>query len=77
MAQGTKWNIPLILRGSGPKDRIRTVLLKADTGADMNLMNNVTFDSLFDRSVLQPIPIKIENYGNSGIKVLGKFHAFL
>ena len=30
-----------------------TILLKADTGADVNLMNNVTFDSLFDRSVLQ------------------------
>ena len=26
-----------------------TVLLKADTGADMNLINSKTFDSLFDR----------------------------
>ena len=53
-----------------------TVLLKADTGADMNLMNNVTFDSLFDRSVLQPTPIRMENYGNTSIKVLGKFIDF-
>ena len=30
---------------------LSTVLLKADTGADVNLMNNVTFDSLFGRSV--------------------------
>ena len=54
-----------------------TVLLKADTGADVNLVNNVTFDSLFDRSVLQLTPIRMENYGNTGITVLGKFHAFL
>ena len=26
-----------------------TMLLKADTGADVNLMNNVTFNSLFDK----------------------------
>ena len=54
-----------------------TVLLKADTGGDVNLMNNVTFNSLFDRSVLQLTPIRMENYGNTSIKVLGKFHAFL
>ena len=40
-------------------------------------MNNVTFDSLFDSSVLQLTPIRMENYGNTGIQVLGKFHAFL
>ena len=57
--------------------KLSTILLKADTGADVNLMNNVTFDSLFDRSVLQLTPIRMENYGNAGIKVLGKFHAFL
>ena len=62
---------------AGPQRGIRTILLKADTGADMNLMNNVMFNSLFDRSVLQLTPIKMENYGNTGIKVLGKFHAFL
>ena len=56
---------------------LSTILLKADTGADVNLMNNVTFNSLFDRSVLQLTPIRMENYGNTGIKVLGKFHAFL
>ena len=33
--------------------KLSTILLKADTGADVNLMNNVTFDSLFDRSLLQ------------------------
>ena len=56
---------------------LSTTLLKADIGADVNLMNNVTFNSLFDRSVLQLTPIRMENYGNTAVKVLGRFHAFL
>ena len=55
----------------------KSVLLKADMGADVNLMNIQTFDPLFDRKLLQLTPIRIENYGNTGVKVLGKFHAFL
>ena len=39
------------------------VLLKADTGVDVNLMNRKTFDQLFGeaKEVLQPTPIKMEN----------------
>ena len=54
-----------------------SVLLKADMGADVNLMNRKTFDQLFDSKVLKPTPIRMENYGNSTVKVLGMFHAFL
>ena len=54
-----------------------SVLLKADTGADVNLMNRKTFNQLFDSKVLKPTPIKMENYGNSTVKVLGMFHVFL
>ena len=54
-----------------------SVLLKADTGADVNLMNRKTFDQLFDSKVLRPTPIRMENYGNLTVKVLGMFHAFL
>ena len=40
----------------------KTKLLKAATGANMNLMNIQTFDSLFaDRKVLQLTPIRMEN----------------
>ena len=55
------------------------VLLKADTGADVNLMNRKTFNQLFGeaKGALQPTPIKMENYGNTAVKVLGMFHAFL
>ena len=57
----------------------QTVLLKADTGADVNLMNRQTFDQLFGRAkgVLQLTPIRMENYGNTAVKVLRMFHAFL
>ena len=55
-----------------------TVLLKADTGADVNLMNKQTFNQLFgEAKVLELTPIRIENYGNTAVKVLGMFHAFL
>ena len=49
-----------------------TVLLKADTGANVNLMNSKTFDSLFDRNrkVLDPTSLRMEAYGNSAVEVL-------
>ena len=55
-----------------------TVLLKADTGADVNLMNSNTFDTLIkDRTLLQPSSLRMEAYRNSAVEVLGKFHVFL
>ena len=57
----------------------QTVLLKADTGADVNLMNRQMFHQLFGKAkdLLQLTPIRMENYGNSAVKVLGMFHVFL
>ena len=42
-------------------------------------MNRQTFNQLFGeaKDVLKPTPIKMENYGNTAVKVLGMFHAFL
>ena len=56
-----------------------TVLLKADTGTDVNLMNKQTVDQLFGlaKDLLKLTHIRMENYGNSALKVLGMFHAFL
>ena len=55
-----------------------TVLLKADTGADVNLLNSATFDKIIgDRSILLPSTLRMEAYGNSTVAVLGKIHAFL
>ena len=47
-------------------------------GAGVNLMNRKTFNQLFEaKEVLQPTPIRMENYGNTAVKVLGRFHVFL
>ena len=56
-----------------------TVLLKADTGVGVNLMNSTTFDRVIgDRSALQPTSLQMETYGNNtAVEVLGKFHMFL
>ena len=55
-----------------------TVLLKADTGADVNLLNLTTFDKIIDdRSILQPSTLRMEAYGNSTVALLGKFHVFM
>ena len=42
-------------------------------------MNRKTFDQLFGeaKEVLKLTPIKMENYGNTAVKVLGMFHVFL
>ena len=57
----------------------QTVLLKVDTGADVNFMNRQMFHQLFGKAkdLLQLTTIRMENYGNSAIKVLGMFHVFL
>ena len=55
-----------------------TVLLKADTGADVKILNSTTFDQIIDdRSILQPSTLRMETYGSSRVEVLGKFNAFL
>ena len=73
------------LRGSGDRwnkmenSTKSTMLLKEDTGADVNLMNRKTFNQLFGeaKKALQLTPIRMENYGYTAVKVLGMFHAFL
>ena len=43
-----------------PSTKCPTVLLKADMGADVNLMNSNTFDRLIqDRTVLQPTSLRM------------------
>ena len=60
------------------EEKCPTVLLKADTGADVNLMNTATFDRIIgDRSILQHSTLRMEAYGNSTVAILGKFHTFI
>ena len=63
---------------SSPSTSTPSVLLKADTGADVNLMNKHSTNSLEEpKMCLNLRPSGWKNYGNSTVKVLGMFHAFL
>ena len=53
------------VRNSVESSKCPTVLLKADTGADMNLMNYKTFDSLFNRREQEFTSRRMEAYGNN------------
>ena len=67
------------VRNSVENSKCPTVLLKADMGADVNLINSNTFDKLIqDRTVLQLTSLRMEAYGNNtAVTMLEKFHAFL
>ena len=67
------------VKSSTHSGKCPTVLLKVDTGVDVNLMNSRTFDLLFNgnRTILQPSSLRMEAYRNRTVEVLGKFHAFL
>ena len=50
-----------------------------DTGADVNCMNEKTFNELFPEVKLSVCPHEIQNFGNSvaGISILGQFCTYL
>ena len=54
-------------------------VLRVDTGADVNCMNEKTFRKLFYKVKLSVCPHKIRNFGNSvaDISILGQFHTYL
>ena len=55
------------------------LVVRVDTGADVNCMNEKTFKRLFPKVKLSVCPHKIQNFGNSvaDISILGQFHNYL
>ena len=55
------------------------LVVRVDTGADVNCMNEKTFRRLFPKVKLSVCPHKIQNFGNSvaDISILGQFHTYL
>ena len=55
------------------------IVVRVDTGADVNCMNEKTFKKLFPKVKLFVCPHKIQNFENSvaGISILGQFHTYL
>ena len=53
------------------------VILKIDTGADVNALNRSTFKSLFPQVQLQPSNVILKNFDATSIRPLGQFKCFL
>ena len=55
------------------------IVVRVDTGADVNCMNEKTFKKLFPEVKLSVCPHEIQNIGNSiaDISILGQFHTYL
>ena len=55
------------------------VVVRVDTGGDVNCMNEKTFNKLFPEVQLSVCPHEIQNFGNSAadISILGQFRTYL
>ena len=53
------------------------VILKIETGADVNALNRSTFKSLFPQVQLQPSNVILKNFDATSVRPLGQFKCFL
>ena len=55
------------------------LVVRVDTGVDVNCMNEMTFKKLFPKVKLSVCPHEIQNFGNSvaDISILGQFRTYL
>ena len=68
---------PIDVNPRGPyKDHL---VVRVDTGADVNCINEKTFRRLFPKVKLSVCPYEIQNFGNSiaDISILGQFRTYL
>ena len=68
---------PIDVNPRGPyKDHL---VVRVDTGADVNCMNEKTFRRLFPKVKLSVCPYEMQNFGNStaDISILGQFRTYL
>ena len=75
--QGKHLKFPIDTDPRGPyKDHL---VVRVDTGADVNCMNDKTFNELFPEVKFSVCPHEIQNFGNSvaDISILGQFHTYL
>ena len=75
--QGKHLKFPI---ATHPKESCKHhLVVRVDTGADVNCMNEKTFNELFPEVELSVCPHKIQNFGNSfaDISILGQFCTYL
>ena len=75
--QGKHLKFPIATHPKGPYKH--HLVVKVDTGADVNCMNEKTFNELFPEVELSVCPHEIQNFGNSvaDISILGQFCTYL
>ena len=75
--QGKHFKFPIATHPKGPYKR--HIVVRVLTGADVNCMNEKTFNELFPEVELSVCPHKIQNFRNSiaDISILGQFCTYL
>ena len=75
--QGKHLKFPIDTDFRGPYKH--QLVIRVDTGADVNCMNEKTFKRLFPKARLDVCPYEIQNFGNStaDISILGQFPTYL
>ena len=75
--KGKHLKFPLVSLPKGPYNHL--IVVRVDTGADVNCMNEKTFNELFPEVQLSVCPHEIQNFGNSvaDISILGQFCTYL
>ena len=76
-SQGNHLKFPIDADPRGPYKN--HLIVRVDTGADVNCMNEKTFRRLFPKVKLSVCPHEIQNFGNStaDISILGQFRTYL
>ena len=75
--EGKHLKFPIASHPKGPYNH--HIAVRVDTGADVNCMNENTFNEPFPEVQLSVCPSEIQNFRNSvaDISVLGQFHTYL
>ena len=75
--QGKHLTFPIATHPKGPYKH--HLVVRVDTGADVNCMNEKTFNELFPKVELSVCPHEIQSFGNSvtDISILGQFCTYL
>ena len=75
--QGKHLKFPITKHPKGPYKH--HIVVRVDTGTNVNCMNEKKFDELFPEVELSVCPHEIQNFGNSiaDISILGQYHTYL
>ena len=75
--EGKHLKFPIVSHPEDPYNH--HLVVRVNTGADVNCMNEKTFHEFFSEAQLSVYPHEIQNFGNSiaDISILGQFHTYL